>query len=477
MEDSSPSDGAAALPPPPPGGGVLETGARTGRCVAPAPEGTDRPDRYAGLLVLATLIGLGGIGYLIGTTAARTGDVWSTFGVWGFITGTRWVPTPAHGAPQFGALPMLYGTLLTSAIALVIAVPIAVGVALATTVFLPKRLRGQILRVIDLLAAVPSVVFGLFGVTVLVPAVQADPAVDRGPQRRHRVPRRAGDRPVLPDRGRGAGDHGAAHRGCPQPRGAPDGPDRPAGGRAGAGSDALGDGAHGRCCRGARKGIVGAVGARPGPGGGRDDRDRHAARQLAEHLGLDRRGPSTTAASKIALETGEATALQLSALTALALVLFAMAFLVNAAARLLVGQSATGTGRIRRTLRLPRPRLALPAVSAQLGRRGERAAGMTLGLAGPPTGMRRARSILGEGYVYVSVALAFLPLGVLLGYMIAKGAPAISWSFFTQLPSLDPLSFSGGIENALVGTLILMGLATAFWLRWASWWRSSSRRA
>src|SRR5581483_4484421 len=102
----------------------------------------------------------------------RTGDVWSTYGVWGFVTGTHWVPTPAQGAPQFGALPMLYGTLLTSVIALVIAVPIAVGVALATTVFLPKRLREPIARVVDLLAAVPSVVFGLFGVTVLVPATK-----------------------------------------------------------------------------------------------------------------------------------------------------------------------------------------------------------------------------------------------------------------------------------------------------------------
>ena len=55
---------------------------------------------------------------------------------------------------------------------MVIAVPIAVGVALATTVFLPKRLRGPVGAIVDLLAAVPSVVYGLWGVIVLVPAAK-----------------------------------------------------------------------------------------------------------------------------------------------------------------------------------------------------------------------------------------------------------------------------------------------------------------
>ena len=80
--------------------------------------------------------------YLITKTVQQTGEVWSTFGVWGFITGTEWIPTPVTGPPQFGALPFIYGTLMTAFIAMVLAVPAAVGVALATTVFLPRRFRA-----------------------------------------------------------------------------------------------------------------------------------------------------------------------------------------------------------------------------------------------------------------------------------------------------------------------------------------------
>lgn len=55
---------------------------------------------------------------------------------------------------------------------MIVAVPLAVGVALATTVFLPRPLRGPIAAVVDLLAAVPSVVYGLWGILVLVPAAK-----------------------------------------------------------------------------------------------------------------------------------------------------------------------------------------------------------------------------------------------------------------------------------------------------------------
>ena len=82
-------------------------------------------------------------------------------------------PPPSVGPPAPpGALPFIYGTAVTSLIAMVVAVPLAIGVALGTTVFLPRWLRGPIAVVVDLLAAVPSVVFGLWGVVVLVPAAK-----------------------------------------------------------------------------------------------------------------------------------------------------------------------------------------------------------------------------------------------------------------------------------------------------------------
>jgi phosphate transport system permease protein len=66
-------------------------------------------------------------------------------------------------------MPFIYGTLLTSAIALIIAVPIAVLIALLVTEFLPPRIGRPVAVVVDLLAAVPSVVWGLWGLMVLVP--------------------------------------------------------------------------------------------------------------------------------------------------------------------------------------------------------------------------------------------------------------------------------------------------------------------
>ena len=64
---------------------------------------------------------------------------------------------------MFGALAFIYGTAVSSLIALLIAVPISIGIALFLTELAPRRLRGSAVTVIDLLAAVPSVVFGLWG--------------------------------------------------------------------------------------------------------------------------------------------------------------------------------------------------------------------------------------------------------------------------------------------------------------------------
>ena len=70
---------------------------------------------------------------------------------------------------RFGALPAIAGTLLSSALALLIAAPLAIGAALFTTEFAPRALRAPVAFAIDLLAAIPSVVYGLWGLVVLVP--------------------------------------------------------------------------------------------------------------------------------------------------------------------------------------------------------------------------------------------------------------------------------------------------------------------
>ena len=105
--------------------------------------------------------------------------------------------------------PLLFGTVLAAIIALIVAVPLAWGIALVVSHYAPKRIATPVAYVIDLLAAVPSVVFGLWGISVLAP--QAHPGL-RLARREHGlapVLRRpgVGHRTYDPHRRPGAGDH------------------------------------------------------------------------------------------------------------------------------------------------------------------------------------------------------------------------------------------------------------------------------
>lgn len=84
-----------------------------------------------------------------------------------FVTGSSWSPDTS----TFGALPAIEGTLVTSALALALAVPVALGVAIFLTDVAPRRLRGPLAYLLDLAAAVPSVVYGIWAFFVLRPAL------------------------------------------------------------------------------------------------------------------------------------------------------------------------------------------------------------------------------------------------------------------------------------------------------------------
>ncbi|MFJ9034984.1 phosphate ABC transporter permease subunit PstC [Streptomyces sp. NPDC102406] len=84
-----------------------------------------------------------------------------------FLTTFEWNATATP--PVFGIAVLAFGTIVTSIIAMLIAVPVAVGIALFLTHYAPKKLSGLIAYVIDLLAAVPSIVYGLWGALFLVP--------------------------------------------------------------------------------------------------------------------------------------------------------------------------------------------------------------------------------------------------------------------------------------------------------------------
>jgi phosphate transport system permease protein len=84
---------------------------------------------------------------------------------WSFLWTSVWDPV----AEQFGALPFVFGTTVSSIIALLIAVPISVGVAVFLVETSPRKLASPILFLVQLLAAIPSVVFGIWGIFVLAP--------------------------------------------------------------------------------------------------------------------------------------------------------------------------------------------------------------------------------------------------------------------------------------------------------------------
>src|SRR5215475_2533447 len=87
---------------------------------------------------------------------------------WSFLTQTTWDPV----ALEFGALPFVYGTLVTSAVSLIVAVPLGVGAAIFLAELAPIGLSNGLAFIIELLAAVPSVIYGLLAIFTLVPFVR-----------------------------------------------------------------------------------------------------------------------------------------------------------------------------------------------------------------------------------------------------------------------------------------------------------------
>jgi len=88
---------------------------------------------------------------------------------WQFVTGSNWDAVQG----DFGALPYLWGSVISSVLALLLATPLSIGAALFITEIAPKSLSGMIAPLIELLAAIPSVIYGLWGVLVMAPWLQS----------------------------------------------------------------------------------------------------------------------------------------------------------------------------------------------------------------------------------------------------------------------------------------------------------------
>lgn len=119
------------------------------------------------------------IAALLATAVFLVHQAWPAmrhYGFFGFLSEARWAPSEAATAPPgqnpYGILQFIYGTFVTSVIGMLIAVPASIAIALFITDVAPRRLRTWLSYLVDLLAAIPSVVYGFWGIFALIPAIK-----------------------------------------------------------------------------------------------------------------------------------------------------------------------------------------------------------------------------------------------------------------------------------------------------------------
>ena len=133
--------------------------------------GAQRGDQIFRLILrLCALVGYVIIGALIVVLFLGALETIGRFG-FGFITGQAW--NPVEGEEQFGALPFIFGTIVTSIIALVLATPLALGSALFVSEYAPRWIGAPVAFMVELLVAIPSVAYGIWGIFVLVPFMKS----------------------------------------------------------------------------------------------------------------------------------------------------------------------------------------------------------------------------------------------------------------------------------------------------------------
>jgi phosphate transport system permease protein len=120
---------------------------------------------FTGFFALLILVVTGFLVYQLWVTS---GPSRHKFG-FGFLTSSMWNPV----TNEFGALPFIYGTVITSALALLIAVPLGVGAAIYLSELAPPKVSNALTFLVELLAAIPSVIFGLIAIFTLVPLMRS----------------------------------------------------------------------------------------------------------------------------------------------------------------------------------------------------------------------------------------------------------------------------------------------------------------
>jgi len=129
-----------------------------------SPTGNTGDAIFRSLLLAAALLMLVIVGTMILALVAKSMPSIRQFG-FSFISGREWNPVQS----EFGALPFIYGTIVSSLIALLISVPLSLGIAIFLVEQAPAQLARPVTFLVELLAAIPSVVYGLWGIFVLAP--------------------------------------------------------------------------------------------------------------------------------------------------------------------------------------------------------------------------------------------------------------------------------------------------------------------
>lgn len=356
---------------------------------------------------------------------------------WRFLFRNDWDPVES----MFGAVPFVYGSVVTSALALAIAVPLGVGTAAFLAEIAPGWLRRTGSFLVELLAAIPSVVYGFWGINFLAPGVQTFFNHLGGPNVGGKGLLSAGLILAIMIVPYVAAVSFDMCRAVPRTQ------------REGA----LALGATrwqmiwGVVLPYARPGIVGGCFLALGRAVGETMAVTMLIGNTAVIEGLPF-GRGYTIPSVIALELpAKSSNLHESALIELGLILFLVTVVLNVTARFLIWRVGTVGGRSgwlsRRQARSART-VAAPAVGN--------------GEDGKPQ-RRRARVTdrLMTGVLGLSLAVTLGPLFLILGYITYRGVGALSWDLFVHLPKPRGEA-GGGLANALYGSGMIVGLATLF---------------
>ena len=230
---TTPTTDRSAAAAPGPGTGRQSAGARCVRATGSSAAMTVA----AGVLVLLIMAGIAVFLVWKAVPALRVNTV-------DFLTYQKWFPDQAQ--PAFGIAAVVFGTVTTAVIAMILAVPVGYGIALFTAHYAPRRVAAPLGYLVDLLAAVPSIIYGLWGLEFLMPRsiglfewlndhLGFIPIFD------NRIGVYTRSHRARLDRAR---DHDPADGVRDQPRGVPAGAARPHRGGARARRDPLGDGPH-----------------------------------------------------------------------------------------------------------------------------------------------------------------------------------------------------------------------------------------